>query len=316
MRTFFNGKRQGFTLIELLVVISIIALLIALLLPAVQKVREAASRIQCANNLRQWGLGMQNHHFTKKRFPPGGGNSPKRFTWVPHILSYVEQANLAKNFDLNKHFHEPPNIVLNSETGVCAQMVSLYYCPSDQPGAWYKDDQYWRRRGNYVVNWGPITRPASGPTSPSAPFGFINDDTSKPRKTEMDEISDGVSNTLMMSEILMGTGGTSGDPWDHRGDIFNDHVHQSAPFQFMTINTPNSGVDVNRCRPNPDTDPMTPCTSGANAHAAARSRHDGGVNALMCDGSVHFVNNNISLQIWQNVSTMDGGEAAVNLYSY
>src|SRR5262245_56168659 len=83
------GNRRGFTLIELLVVIAIIAILIALLVPAVQKVREAAARTQCANQIRQWAIAMHNYHDVRKRFPIGSRNNPRQ-TWVMYLWPYIE----------------------------------------------------------------------------------------------------------------------------------------------------------------------------------------------------------------------------------
>jgi len=91
--------RIGFTLVELLVVIAIIGILVGLLLPAVQAAREAARRIQCTNNLKQWSLGMQNYHDTYKTFPYGVDATARRVTWFPLVLPFIEQDALYDAFD-------------------------------------------------------------------------------------------------------------------------------------------------------------------------------------------------------------------------
>src|SRR6202171_1639608 len=102
------SSRCAFTLIELLVVIAIIAILIALLVPAVQKVREAAARTQCANNLQQWCLAMHNYHDVNKKFPAFSYEGP-RHTWAPFVMPYLEQANLVKAYKLTEDWYSDNN---------------------------------------------------------------------------------------------------------------------------------------------------------------------------------------------------------------
>ncbi|MFO0864642.1 MAG: DUF1559 domain-containing protein [Gemmataceae bacterium] len=301
-------SRRGFTLIELLVVIAIIAVLIALLVPAVQKVREAAARSQCQNNLKQWGLAMHACHDTFKTLPAAATNSP-RHTWVVYLWPFIEQSPIANKYgaaDLaGNHFYLGGKIDQNATTGLLAQTVPLYYCPSDRPGALWKGDTYWRARGNYVVSWGPYTRPYSTNPPPfKAVFGWTNDNPSAPWKTRLTDITDGTSNTMLMSETLM----AEDVAWDGRGDFMNDDG-QFVNFEFMTVNPPNGGTDVNVCA---NATMPAPCVAGGNMHQAARSRHTGGVNVLFGDGGIRFVTNGATLSVWQAASTMNGGESDSN----
>ncbi len=124
-------KRAGFTLIELLVVIAIIGVLIALLLPAVQKVREAANRAKCTNNLKQWTLAMHLHHDGHGTLPYAKKNNP-RTTWVVQLWPYIEQDNLYRQYDFRVGFWEPPNCLAYATDGPVARPVPIYLCPSDR----------------------------------------------------------------------------------------------------------------------------------------------------------------------------------------
>ncbi|WP_020468762.1 DUF1559 domain-containing protein [Zavarzinella formosa] len=306
-----SSRRSAFTLIELLVVIAIIAILIGLLLPAVQKIREAANRMKCTNNLKQWGLGFHNYHDSNGKLPLGAVSSPLRQTWIPFMFPYIEQTGLANKYDFTKNFYESPNIDFNVYTGALCQKVPLYYCPSDRPGALATNSSpgYYRVRVNYAISWGNVTRSATTIPVPSSSFGIFGydsqDNTANPRQTPFAAITDGLSNTALMSEILVGKGD---DDVDNRGDMTND---DHAGPGFMTLNTPNSSVsDVNTCQTY--TDPAMPCVNGGNRQMAARSRHTGGVNVLLADGSVRFAPKSISSGIWSALGTMSGGEPSSN----
>jgi prepilin-type processing-associated H-X9-DG protein len=294
----------------LLVVIAIIAILIGLLLPAVQKVREAANRMKCSNNLKQWGLAMHNMHDTTGALPEGNRDNPRR-VWVVLVWPYVEQGSLYVQFDQSTHFYLPPNTYPNTLDGIYAKTAPLYYCPSDRPGALWKGDIWWRARGSYVINWGnqavpynpadPVQDPAHG----IAPFGYTDHASrGRPRTTRLTDITDGTSNTMLMSEVITAR---NDEDYDIRGDMLNDDRPCS---QYMTLDTPNSGVDVSPyCNANHY--PWNPPCTNANptySHKAARSRHTGGVNVLFADGRVQFVQNSIASTVWRALGTMNGGE--------
>jgi prepilin-type N-terminal cleavage/methylation domain-containing protein/prepilin-type processing-associated H-X9-DG protein len=308
-----NRKQCGFTLVELLVVIAIIGILIALLLPAVQAAREAARRTQCVNHLKQWGLSMQMHHDTKKRLPLGCTFDPRQ-TWVMRLWPFIEETNLAAQNNEAADFELPPMTIAGTLNGLAGQYVSLYRCPSD-----YGSDQtvgtYQRRRGNYVVNWGNATfggafRNTDLVGFPGiAPFSHVSGRTNQPRETWFADVTDGTSKTLMMSEYLIAQ---SPEDNDWRGDIHNNE----GVFRFHTLQTPNTTA--------PDViangwfqeagDPAMPAVAGtfARQQNAARSRHTSGVNALLCDGSVAFYINDIALNVWQALATMNGEETISN----
>jgi prepilin-type processing-associated H-X9-DG protein len=317
-----------------LVVIAIIAILIGLLLPAVQKVREAAARLQCQNNLKQWGLAMHNYHDANNALPyasnrcyPEGSEQPglacntkpgsvaARKTFYVSLWPYLEQTALYSQYNQQLGFYQPPNgpTTASTPTGLVATPVKTYYCPSDRPGAIWQGDQYWRARGNYVANYGPnllFTPPGSTPASQrvgtfgwtySGGFGgFV------PYRKTLVGITDGTSNTLMLSEVRFPKGD---DYKDIRGDVFND----GGDHWFMAVSTPNNGIDhsSNACpasATDPQYDTTMPCLKVGDNYTSARSRHTGGVNAAMCDGSVQFVRDSIDLATWQAMASATSGE--------
>jgi prepilin-type N-terminal cleavage/methylation domain-containing protein/prepilin-type processing-associated H-X9-DG protein len=308
--------RLGFTLIELLVVIAIIAVLIGLLLPAVQKVREAAARIKCQNNLKQWALALHSYHDTNNKLVYGSKlplNTTNRQSWGPPLWPYIEQSALAAQYDYNTGFYLPPNIITNTLNGPLAKSVPTYYCPSDRGSPAYAEgDQYWRVRGNYAVNWGPVpfqTVPSTPIPVGVAPFGFTDYfSRNLPRESRLTDFTDGTSNTMLLSEKIMHP---QDSVFDHRGDFLNDDGGGNI---FTTLDTPNNGIDAMKfpqyCTPTPDL-PCTTATGVGSRYAmrqSARSRHSGGVNVALGDGSIRFVSNNIALATWQALSTMNGGE--------
>ncbi|MEA1951326.1 MAG: DUF1559 domain-containing protein [Planctomycetota bacterium] len=321
-----NLKSAGFTLVELLVVIAIIGILIALLLPAVQAAREAARRMQCTNNLKQIGLAMLNFESTNGRFPAGtmGWNSAAN-SWLGHtalfqILPFVEQGVAHGEFNLDIRWIELPNSALSA-----AQMPA-YQCPSDNAAGRGlrhnpNSDDILFSRSNYVVSFGKDfvfpPPPSRSPQNWSTRFGRPEDELENGGAFRYDlgrkmrEFNDGTSQTIVASEIRAGRDDVLvGDgEADYRG-------MWSWPFVgslYLHVNTPNSSVeDCLRGYQCPafamQAGPCNDNCSEQGTHLTARSFHPGGVNALFCDGHVEFYSDSVSLDIWQALATIDGGE--------
>jgi prepilin-type processing-associated H-X9-DG protein len=219
-----------------------------------------------------------------------------------HLWPYVEETALASANVITGNFYEPPATIGNTMDGLCGKFVAIYYCPSEI-GTDQTNGYYQRRRGNYVVNWGNYIYGYAPNPPDKAPFGHIKGDRSNPRKIGFAKVTDGTSNTLLMSECLKAW---SADDNDWRGDIHND----DGEFRFHTKLTPNTSA--------PDIfssgwyqltgDPLMPVAAGNGQTTAARSRHPGGVNAVLCDASVRFVNNEVGQDVWQAMGSMNGNE--------
>ena len=332
---------RGFTLIELLVVIAIIAVLIGLLLPSVQKVREAAARSSCANNLHQLAVANMNYESANGTFVPGvGRNGCCWGTWMIPILPYMEQDNLFKIYvNFGGLDYSGPRYAAGVNVTVSQARLKSFTCPSDLPSTWSTT----LTKHNYALNAGntslyqtalPLgcTPGTAGCTAfGGAPFNFYGNDpvalaaggdSTTPygagappagpdataglmgRPVRLTEIKDGTSNTLMASEVLQGqnTGDIRGFTW------------WGGASGFTTYMGPNSSqpdvVTGGGCVAT--TSPLMPCTTTSTAAAprmvGARSRHSNGVNVSMCDGSVRFISNTVSMPVWQALGTSQGGE--------
>jgi prepilin-type N-terminal cleavage/methylation domain-containing protein/prepilin-type processing-associated H-X9-DG protein len=337
-------RRRAFTLIELLVVIAIIAILIALLLPAVQKVREAAARTQCQNNLKQLGIAMFNYEGANKALPPAfSGTVPAAFAGMPayffswsalaFLNPYLEQTTIYNAMDLTQPLYVPPAYTISTANQFAVQqVVPLFMCPGDQ---------FRSVDGGYGVQaFGPTNYAVcvgTGTTNGGAPYGSQwNADGMfmAHNPVRVTQVTDGTSNTAMMSESLLGDG-----PDNATGPIPGSTQTNYAYVSFGTALTPGNCASASqwnvsqrrgflwatgemRCAsynhfllpnsPTPDcvTNDMNPGPGQFTAVAfrTARSRHTGGVNMLVGDGSVRFVSNSISMTTWQALATRSSSD--------
>jgi prepilin-type N-terminal cleavage/methylation domain-containing protein/prepilin-type processing-associated H-X9-DG protein len=340
-----NSRRSGFTLIELLVVIAIIAILIGLLLPAVQKVREAAARMKCQNNLKQLALACHSYHDANSQMPYGRKYDVwDSYNWTQLILPNIEQNavyTLYTSSTLNATPLGDPNAPNpakgpgnnTSLKGARTTVIQMFLCPSDQgpivnePGS----DAFAFLRTNYRGcagsgdMYGNATDSTSGPWGLGV-FGVVSGQRIDPGYvpttrgvTLSGGMPDGTSNTLMLSEgVIPGNTGTS---WG--GPLGGAVYGNMGGALFTTSLTPNSSAADLLIGPCPPTSAYKlPCTSiggndgagpsAAGATAAARSRHSGGVNIAMADGSVRFVTDGVDTTAWRAAGTRAGGEV-VNL---
>jgi prepilin-type N-terminal cleavage/methylation domain-containing protein/prepilin-type processing-associated H-X9-DG protein len=298
-------RSLGFTLVELLVVIAIIGVLVALLLPAVQAAREAARRMKCQNNLKQLGVALHNYHDLFGRVPPAGihnqgsqsaGSSSWGPSWAVMLLPMIEQGNLHAQYNFSViRTRDVPNDKVSATT------IQAYVCPSDppNPAPWVNTTPH--ARGNYACNSGPrsafsVTEFPQGIRGAFSPPFYWG--------TAFREVTDGLSSTVFLGEILMGReSGDSRGAWaSPLGVFFSGTSGSSAtpPTQPMPING-NALDDARRDRPArcsaPNNDRNLRCIAdGDRPTHALRSRHPGGVQILLGDGSVRFINNSLNMQ--------------------
>ncbi|EAQ78990.1 DUF1559 domain-containing protein [Blastopirellula marina] len=313
----YHRARSGFTLVELLVVIAIIGVLIALLLPAVQQAREAARRMQCSNNLKQLGIVMHNYHDTFGRFTPGvvglvnfdGGRGTGSFdgnppTWMLMILPFIEQAALYDGMKSHLDGGGNPATAPGRFT-----VIDGLTCPSDPNGRKITNIEPSVWSGNFGFAGNYVSCSGSEVFTPTADANMRNRNGIfyANSRTDLADVTDGTTNTLLMGEILVvpDVAPRNSTNQDLRGSYY---FGRRASGSFSTLEPPNTivGDRSSSCR----NFMRAPCNGAGtdNMVIYSRSFHPGGAEFGLADGSVRFISETVDRSVYQAYGTRGGNE--------